>query len=150
LLLEQGWQLNRKRTQRLWREEGLRLPRRRRKRQRLGDSTVAAQRLRAEAPNHVWALDFQFDQTADGRILKLLHVVDEFTCEAQRSDPRPGAPSGIHGVVGAGRDEVAQPPAFDLIVVYGFQVVGEAVGQLIVSGRRDELAALVAFDDAHP
>jgi putative transposase len=82
LLLDQGWQINRKRTQRLWREEGLRVPGRRRKRLRLGDSTVPAERLRAERPDHVWALDYQFDQTADGRILKLLHVVDEFTREA--------------------------------------------------------------------
>jgi putative transposase len=82
LLLEEGWSLNRKRTQRLWREEGLRVPQRRRKRQRLGTSTVPASRLRAERPGHVWALDFQFDQTADGRILKLLHIVDEFTREA--------------------------------------------------------------------
>jgi len=82
LLLEQGWRHNRKRTQRLWREEGLRVPRRRRKRQRLGESTVPPERLRAERPDHVWALDFQFDQTADGRILKLLNVVDEFTREA--------------------------------------------------------------------
>jgi putative transposase len=81
-LLEEGWVLNRKRTQRVWREEGLRVPQRRRKRQRLGASTVPASRLRAERPNHVWALDFQFDQTADGRIVKLLHVVDEFTREA--------------------------------------------------------------------
>ena len=82
LLLEQGFELNRKRTQRLWREEGLRVAQRRRKRQRLGASAVAPDRLRAQAPDHVWALDFQFDQTADGRILKLLHVVDEFTREA--------------------------------------------------------------------
>jgi putative transposase len=82
LLREEGWELNRKRTQRLWREEGLRVPQRRRKRQRLGDSTVPADRLRAERPDHVWALDFQFDQTSDGHILKLLHVVDEFTREA--------------------------------------------------------------------
>ena len=81
-LLEEGWVVNRKRVQRLWREEGLRVPARRRKRQRLGDSTVPAKRLSAERPDHVWALDFQFDQTADGRILKLLHVVDEFTREA--------------------------------------------------------------------
>ena len=81
-LREEGWSHNRKRTQRLWREEGLRVPQRRRKRQRLGESTVPADRLRAEHPDHVWALDFQFDQTADGRILKLLHVVDEFTREA--------------------------------------------------------------------
>ena len=82
LLLDQGWRINRKRTQRLWREEGLRVPVRRRKRLRVGVSTVPAERLRAERPDHVWALDFQFDQTADGRILKLLHVVDEFTREA--------------------------------------------------------------------
>jgi putative transposase len=82
LLLDDGWQLNVKRTRRLWREEGLRVPRKRRKRQRLGDSTVEGRRLRAQRPDHVWAIDFQFDQTADGHNLKLLHVVDEFTREA--------------------------------------------------------------------
>ena len=55
---------------------------RKRKRRRLGDSTVPAERLRAERPNHVWAFDFQFDQTADGRALKLLNIVDEFTRES--------------------------------------------------------------------
>jgi putative transposase len=69
-------------VQRLWREEGLRVPVRRRKRQRLGDSTEPAERLRAARPNHVWALDFQHDQTADGRVIRLLNVVDEFTREA--------------------------------------------------------------------
>ena len=47
-----------------------------------GDSTVPAERLRAERPNQVWALDFQHDQTADGRVIRLLNVVDEFTREA--------------------------------------------------------------------
>jgi putative transposase len=79
---ELGHAVNRKRVQRLWREEGLRVPTRRRKRQRLGESTVPADRLRAERPDHVWAIDFQFDQTADGRVLKLLNIVDEFTREA--------------------------------------------------------------------
>jgi len=79
---ELGHRVNRKRVQRLWREEGLRVPARRRKRQRLGESTVPAGRLRAERPDHVWALDFQFDQTADGRVIKLLNIVDEFTREA--------------------------------------------------------------------
>ena len=69
-LREEGWQVNRKRVQRLWREEGLRVPQRRRKRRRLGESTVPAKRLRAERPGHVWAFDFQFDQTACGRALK--------------------------------------------------------------------------------
>lgn len=82
LLRAEGWEVNRKRIQRLWREEGLRVPARRRKRRRLGASTVPATRLCAERPDHVWALDFQFDTTADGRILKLLHVVDEYTREA--------------------------------------------------------------------
>lgn len=82
VLREEGWVVNRKKIQRLWREEGLRVPQRKRKRQRLGESTVPAQRLRAERPNQVWALDFQFDTTTDGRTLKLLHVVDEHTREA--------------------------------------------------------------------
>jgi putative transposase len=46
------------------------------------DSTVPADRLRAERPDHVWAFDFQFDMTGDGRAVKLLYVVDEFTREA--------------------------------------------------------------------
>ena len=79
---EEGWAVNRKKIQRLWREEGLRVPQRKRKRRRLGDSMVPAVRLRAERPDHVWALDFQFDTTVDGRTLKLLHVVDEHTREA--------------------------------------------------------------------
>jgi transposase InsO family protein len=81
-LLDQGWSINPKRTQRLWREEGLRVPPKRRKRQRRGDSTVPGDRLRAERPDHVWAFDFQFDVTDDGRLVKLLYVVDEFTREA--------------------------------------------------------------------
>ncbi len=57
--VREGWRVNRKRIQRLWREEGLRVPQKRRKRQRLGDSTVSAGRLVAEHPDHVWALDFR-------------------------------------------------------------------------------------------
>ena len=58
------------------------MPARRRKRQRLGTSTCPADRLAAEHPDHVWALDYQFDQTQDGPRLKLLNVVDEHTREA--------------------------------------------------------------------
>jgi putative transposase len=82
VLREQGWTVNRKAIQRLWREEGLRVPIQRRKRQRLGMSTCSAERLAAEQPDHVWALDYQFDQTEDGRRLKLLNIVDEHTREA--------------------------------------------------------------------
>lgn len=82
VLLREGHIVNRKKIQRLWREEGLRVPARRRKRQRLGNSTTPAGRLRAEYPDHVWALDYQFDVTATGRIINILHVVDEFTRES--------------------------------------------------------------------
>jgi putative transposase len=82
LLVGDGWEINRKRVQRLWREEGLRVPQRKRKRRRLGESTVPASRLAAERPDHVWALDYQHDQTADGQTIRLLNVVDEFTREA--------------------------------------------------------------------
>jgi putative transposase len=82
VLREQGWMVNRKAIQRLWREEGLGVPTKRRKRQRLGTSTCPADRLAAGHPDHVWALDYQFDQTTDGRILKLLNVVDEHTRQA--------------------------------------------------------------------
>ena len=81
-LLTEGFSLNRKRVQRIWREEGLRVPRKAKKRRRLGESTTAADRLKAEYPNHVWALDYQHDATEDGRELKFLNVVDEFTREA--------------------------------------------------------------------
>ena len=81
-LLTEGWSLNRKRVQRIWREEGLRVPVKAKKRRRIGHSTVPANRLSAQFPNHVWALDFQHDASSDGRELKFLNVVDEFTREA--------------------------------------------------------------------
>ncbi len=81
-LLAEGLSVNRKRVQRIWREEGLRVSAKAKKRRRLGDSTVPARRLCAERPNHVWALDFQHDATTDGRELKFLNIVDEFTREA--------------------------------------------------------------------
>ena len=76
LLRREGWNVNHKRVQRLWREEGLqRPPPRKRKRARPADGSV--RRHRAEYPHQVWAMDFQFDATADGRRLKFLNVIDE-------------------------------------------------------------------------
>jgi len=81
VLRREGHGINRKRTRRLWRDEGLRRPPPcRAKRRRLGNSDGV--RLRAERPNHVWAVDFQFDETADRRRLKLCNIVDEHTREA--------------------------------------------------------------------
>jgi transposase InsO family protein len=81
LLRRAGLEINAKRVQRLWRQEGLKVPRRQRKRQRLGSSESGTQRLRAERVNHVWSYDFVFDQTEDGRRLKWLPICDEFSRE---------------------------------------------------------------------
>ena len=76
LLRREGWTVNHKRVQRLWREKGLQRPTpRKRKRARPADGSV--RRHRAEHPHQVWAMDFQFDATADGRRLKFLNVIDE-------------------------------------------------------------------------
>jgi transposase InsO family protein len=75
----EGWVINHKKIQRLWREEGLRVPQRRR-RKRLGSST-APNTPKACAPNRVWAVDFQFDATTDGRPVKIVSIVDEHTRE---------------------------------------------------------------------
>ncbi|MCA1677743.1 MAG: IS3 family transposase [Actinobacteria bacterium] len=80
-LVSDGWWVNRKRVARLWREEGLRVPRRRRKRPPAGDGP-AGREVVAAAPDEVWALDFQADQTSDGRPLRLLNVLDEHTRQA--------------------------------------------------------------------
>jgi len=82
LLRDEGFCVNHKRIQRLCRDEGLRVLRRPKKRYRIGVSTVPAIRLRATHPDHVWAIDFLFDQTSDLRTLKVLAVTDEFTKEA--------------------------------------------------------------------
>ncbi len=79
-LRRQGWWVNKKRVQRIWREEGLRVPHRGKKRPLRGIG-VAVGTFCPIRPNVLWALDFQFDQTADGRNLKLLNSVDEFTSE---------------------------------------------------------------------
>jgi putative transposase len=80
-LRREGWRVNRKRVQRLWREHGFKVVRHQSKRRRLGSSENGAERLRAERRNHVWSYDFTMDQTADGRRLKFLAVVDEHTRE---------------------------------------------------------------------
>jgi putative transposase len=80
ILLREGWTLNRKRTRRIWRQEGLIRPVKSRKRRRLPGGQK--QRLRATRANEVWAVDFQFDETSDRRRIKLCNIVDEYTREA--------------------------------------------------------------------
>ena len=75
-----GLRVNDKRVRRLWREEGLRVPTRRRKKRLAGIGTHVGA-MCPTRPDVLWALDFQYDTTADGRTLKMLNVIDEFTRE---------------------------------------------------------------------
>ena len=79
LLSADGWRVNHKRVERIWRREGLKVPSKQPKRGRLWLNDGSCIRLRPEYRNHVWAYDFVFDRTRQGRPLKLLNVVDEFT-----------------------------------------------------------------------
>jgi transposase InsO family protein len=81
-LRQEGLRVNPKRVHRLWREEGLKVPRQQCKKRRLGTSENGSQRRVATRPNEVWSYDFVSDQTTDGRRLKYLCVVDEFTRES--------------------------------------------------------------------
>jgi transposase InsO family protein len=81
LLRQEGWRVNHKRVARLWRREGLKVPSRQPKRGRLWLTDGSCVRRRAEHPNHVWSYDFVADRTRDGRSLRMLAVVDEYTRE---------------------------------------------------------------------
>ena len=82
LLRQAGWAVNRKRVERIWRREGLKVPQRQPKRGRLWLNDGSCVRLRPERPNHVWAYDFVEDRTRNGGKFRMLCVVDEFTREA--------------------------------------------------------------------
>jgi putative transposase len=82
LLGREGWEVNKKRVQRLWREAGLKVPAiRERKRRRLGSSENGCTRRRAEHIDHVWSYDFVMDATEDARRLKVMPIVDEYSRE---------------------------------------------------------------------
>ena len=86
LLCVEGWRVNHKRVERIWRLEGLKVPKRQPKRARLWLNDGSCVRLRAEHPNHVWSYDFIHDRTHDGRPLKILTIVDEYTRECLSID----------------------------------------------------------------
>ena len=81
LLRDAGWAVNKKRVERIWRCEGLKVPQKQPKRSRLWLNDGSCVRLRPERPNHVWSYDFVSDRTHDGRAFRMLCVIDEFTRE---------------------------------------------------------------------
>ena len=82
MLRNEGWKVNHKRVERLWRREGLKVPRKQPKRRRLWLNDGSCIRLRPTHRNHVWAYDFMSCRTHDGRPIKILTVVDEYTRES--------------------------------------------------------------------
>jgi transposase InsO family protein len=81
LLQEAGWSVGVDRVQRIWRREGLKVPRKQRPRGRLWLNDGSCIRLRPERRNHVWSYDFVEAQTHDGRKVRLMTLIDEFTRE---------------------------------------------------------------------
>ena len=79
LLESEGWQVSHGRVMRIWRREGLKVPVKQPKRCRLWLNDGSCIRLRPERANHVWSWDFVFERTEDGRVIKLMVVIDEVT-----------------------------------------------------------------------
>jgi len=86
LLKQEGWKLNHKRVERIWRREGLKVPQKQPKRKRLWFNDGSCVRLRPEHPNHVWSYDFVADRTHDGRSIRMLTLIDEYTRECLTID----------------------------------------------------------------
>jgi putative transposase len=82
----EGWRVNVKRVERIWLQEGLKVPRKQPKRGRLWFADGSCIRRRAEHRNHVWSYDFVFERTRDGRPLRMLTLVDEYTRECLTID----------------------------------------------------------------
>jgi putative transposase len=78
---EMNWQVNHKKVERIWRSEGLKVPKKQPKRGRLWLNDGSCVRLRPEHKDHVWSYDFVIDRTEDGRVFKILNIIDEYTRE---------------------------------------------------------------------
>ena len=81
MLKNEGWQVNHKRVERIWRKEGLKVPQKQPKRGRLWLNDGSCIRLRPEHKDHVWSYDFVTDRTAEGRAYRILSIIDEYTRE---------------------------------------------------------------------
>ena len=81
MLRLKGYAINHKRVYRIWRELGLKVPKKQPKRRRLWLNDGSSIRLRAERRNHVWSYDFVETKTSKGRRIKILNIIDEYTRE---------------------------------------------------------------------
>lgn len=115
LLVDEGWRVSVKRVYRIWRREGLKVPKKQPKRGRLWLNDGSCIRLRPERPNHVWSYDFVQDQTEDKRTFRMLTVIDEFTrrCLAIVVARRLRSDDVLHCLT----DLMARPSIFDQTTV---------------------------------
>jgi len=81
LLKQEGWQINHKRVERIWRREGLKVPKKQTKRGRLWLNDGSCVRLRPQYKDHVWSYDFVMARTSDGRSFRILTIIDEYSRE---------------------------------------------------------------------
>jgi len=81
MLRQEGWQVNHKRVERIWRREGLKVPKKQPKRRRLWLNDGSCIRLRPERKDHVWSYDFVIARTAEGKAFRILNIIDEYTRE---------------------------------------------------------------------
>jgi transposase InsO family protein len=81
MLRQEGFRVNHKRVERIWRKEGLKVPRKQPKRKRLWLNDGSCIRLSPNYKDHVWSYDFMIGRTADGRAFKILNIIDEYTRE---------------------------------------------------------------------
>lgn len=88
MMRNNGRNINHKRVERIWREEGLKLPKKQSKKRRLWLNDGSLVRLRAEHKNHVWSYDFVEDRTMDGKKIRFLNIIDEFEHKCIASIPR--------------------------------------------------------------
>ena len=122
-LRQEGWNVNHKRVQRIWQKEGLQVPYRRKFKKTRGSSQNSCSVSKAEHINHVWTYDFMSDQTEDGRSLKFLTVLDEFTRESL--------------TIEVGRSIKSK----DVIAVLGYLFVVRAIPQFVRSDNGPEFIA---------
>jgi len=81
LLKQEEWQVNHKKVERIWRQEGLKVPKKQPKRRRLWFNDGSCIRLRPEHKDHVWSYDFVTARTSDGKAFRMLNIIEEYTRE---------------------------------------------------------------------
>ena len=139
-----GWDVNDKRVKRLWRLHGLRVPAKKRKKRLSGIGTQIGA-MSPIRPNVLWALDFQFDTTIDGRTLKMLNVIDEFTRECHAIDVHRSIDAdGVVNVL----DRLAAEHGFPIYL--RFDNGGEFIAQAVADWCRFNSVNTIFIDPGSP